>query len=65
MVEFIPIKRLQRIPANQRPCYHALAYAADLNYWMVQPDEFGFETPDMVVNVESVIQVLRRIGVAN
>jgi len=68
VVEFLPMAKMRRVndKANIRPCYFYLSRALNLTYWMVEPDNFDFDSSRfaMRVNPQDVITTLRKIGVA-
>ncbi len=61
VVEFLPIYDLPRRGVDARHMYWGLAQAAGLDYWTVTPRRFGFEDPEMIMDAESVLAVLKRI----
>jgi hypothetical protein len=69
VLEFLPLRQLERDGENPRPCFRAMAYALDHVYWIVEPVATSerrhfFSAPDMHVEVDQVLTALRHMGVA-
>lgn len=61
VIEFLPLYRLFNAGANPRAVYWGLAQAASLDYWVVEPNEFDFDSPQMIVDEKEVIEMARRL----
>ncbi len=61
VIEFLPIYRLYAEGEEPRPVFWGLAQAAGLDYWTVEPKNFGFKTPGMIVDPEEVVSILRLV----
>lgn len=63
VIEFLPLATLREQGLNERPCYYGLSNALNLKYWTIEPANFDFEKPGMVVPVDELLSVLEQIGV--
>jgi len=63
VIEFLPLVTLKEQGLNERPCYYGLSNALNLKYWTIEPTNFDFEKPGMVVPVDELLSVLEQIGV--
>lgn len=61
VIEFIPSYELPLQGTDARHMYWGLAQAAGLDYWSVAPRRFGWEAPDIEVDPEDAVAVLREV----
>ncbi len=61
VIEFSPLYRMFNEGVNPRAVYWGLAQAASLDYWVVEPSEFDFDSPQMVVDEKEVVEIARHL----
>jgi len=61
VIEFLPIYQLYGAGRDARAMYWGLSQAAGLDYWTVPPLNFDFESADMNVDVDEVIEIVRHV----
>jgi capsular polysaccharide biosynthesis protein len=58
-IEILPYAAPLAAGGEVRSMYWGLAHAAGLDYWAVEPQQFDFDEPDMVVDFDLVIETVR------
>jgi len=61
VIEFLPIYELFQAGQDTRAMYWGLSQAAGLDYWTVQPRNFDFDSMNMKVDVDEVIEIIRHL----
>lgn len=62
VIEFVPLQReLRQGERHPLTMYYGMSQAAGLDYWFVEPDNFGHRRHGMVVDVNEVVAVMRRV----
>ena len=60
VVEFLPLYRRYREGKQPRPVFWGMAEGCGLDYWTSEPENFGFQTRRMVVDVADVVEIVGR-----
>lgn len=61
VIELVPSRYLLHGSKSERlSMYYGLAQAAGMDYWFVEPERFEHGKPGMVVDVDEVVEVVRR-----
>jgi hypothetical protein len=58
VIEFLPVYRLYHEAEDPLAMYWGLAQAAGLHYWTVDPPNFDWKEPEMVVDAEEVVSII-------
>ncbi|MCR9138476.1 MAG: glycosyltransferase family 61 protein [Alphaproteobacteria bacterium] len=62
VIEFVPISSADYSTGNfRRSHFYGLSQAAGHHYWVVEPEYFDFEKPDMRVDGEDVVSLVSQI----